>query len=486
MSELSIDNFDFMPSGYCMTRLGWDDLYAWQTLALDGIEKPGGRVALRTCNESGKTRRVIAGSILWHMETFKKSLTVVTSGSHLQLDGQLVPALKAAAADRGAGAFEWKKDRGVCVATGSEVRWFSTDDPGRAEGWHAGEISLSELGGDKELEEQLGSKVRTSLLIIIDEAKSVASGIWWAFERCHPTRLLVASSPGAPKGEFYDCFNAKKSRYLCVHASAKDCPHLWDVPSVRAELEEQVRTYPKQLTDSMVWGEFSTGGDHELFDAAAVSRAMSGINPRWGRGKIRVAIDLSAGGDGSPMYMCDGNEVRLVHEWHERDTMKLASSIVRELSRLQVRPEWVYADNGGLGLPIIDRLASLGWEINRVNFGGVPRKPRHFANVRSEMYTELASRVQCDELRLPADDAALKEQLLWQKYKPKDGPLQLISKASLPKSPDRADAVAMLFYDFPHASEYRSDLQVEELNPHTGKWVPFDGEETVGTGLWGD
>jgi hypothetical protein len=495
-----LSSLDATPSAYCALRLNWTNLYPWQTAALDGIQEINSRVALRTCNESGKTRKVIAGAILWHMETFQRSTTVVTSGSWLQIEGQLIPSLKIAAEERGvSNRFQWQKNRGTCLATGSEIRWFSTDEAGRAEGWHAGDMTSDARGwrpednvlagfgvDDAEWKKWVGERQRTSLLIVLDEAKSIAPGIWWAVERCHPTRLLVASSPGAAAGEFFDCFHAKKDRYMRVHASAKDCPHLWESPAMRAELEDQIKCYPKHLVDSMIWGDFSTGGDHELFDGAALTRAMSGLNPKWGKGIRRAAVDLSAGGDGSPMYICDGNEVSLVHEWHERDTHRLAQLLIQEFMKHQLRPEWIYMDNGGLGLPIIDLLHAKGWEVNRVNFGGEARRAKYFANTRAEMYAELATRIQNDELRLPKDDTELKDQLMWQKYVPKDGPLQLIPKQKLPKSPDRSDTLAMLMYDFPKASEYKSDIAPPSRTPRTGRWEwGATEEDDRGSGLWG-
>ena len=35
------------------------------------------------------------------------------------------------------------------------------------------------------------------------------------------------------------------------------------------------------------------------------------------------------------------------------------------------------------------------------------------------------------------------------------GPIQLIPKRDMPRSPDRADTIAMLYYDMPSAEEYR-------------------------------
>ena len=121
---------------------------------------------------------------------------------------------------------------------------------------------------------------------------------------------------------------------------------------------------------------------------------------------------------------------------------------------MNLRPEWVYADNGGLGRIILNNLERKGWPVNRIDFGGSPKNPRWYADVRAEMYFELGDRVRLGEVRLPAD-SVLKEQLLWHEYKVGDGPKRLIPKDQMPNSPDRSDTVAMLFYTMRPAEQFR-------------------------------
>lgn len=492
--------YDVLPSGYMIMRLGWTDSYQWQLTAADAVAKENTRVAVRTCNESGKTTRFLAGLFLWHMETFQRSLTVATSGSWTQLDGQMLPALRAAADKRhrelGRVIFEFQKGRARCLDTGSEAWWFSTDDPGRAEGWHSGTMDaearnwtedniLRDSGvTDAEWERIRAVDRKTSLMLIFDEAKSIPRGIWHAAERCHATRFVVASSTGATNTEFYDCFYKNAKAYATFKVPASECPHLWEDPVRRAELEAQRLRLPAHLVASLIDAEFADSGDNLVFDGAAVNRAMSGIGAHLGAGIRRAAMDLSAGGDGSPLYASDGNRAWLVHEWRERNTMRLARLIKAELEKLNMRPEWVYADNGGLGKPILDHLAELGWEVNRVDFGGVACNSRFYRNQRAEMYVECARRIRDNELLL-AHDTELRDQFMMQKYLVGDGPIQLVPKKSLPRSPDRADAVVMLFKDLPAAKELYGTVAEKDPTPHTGKWKRGEVEDEVSaSGLW--
>ncbi len=138
------------PDCYARVRLGFE-LYPWQEKILRAMSPRGSRVAVRTCNEAGKTSTLVLALCLWHMETLSGSLTVTTSGSYRQIKDQLFPHLQNWGGRLGAG-WEFGDCWGRHNGTGSRLVSFSTDNPGKAEGWHepprrAGEI----LGRDNPL-----------------------------------------------------------------------------------------------------------------------------------------------------------------------------------------------------------------------------------------------------------------------------------------------------------------------------------------------
>jgi len=461
---LKLLNECLYPSGFASLVLG-KRLYDWQVEVVDSLSCVGSRVALRTCNESGKTSEVLCLLVLWHMATFVESTTVTTAGVYRQIVQQLYPSLRRSVkALPDHEQWHFGRDSGRSPS-GSMLYSFSSADAESAEGYHDSAASgtygdlgvnpLSEFGiTDEQMSEV--SAGRRSLLIIADEAKSIDRGIFHAFERCHPTRMIIASSPGMTEGYFYDAFTIAKHRWRCFHADARMCPHLWDDPSRRAELEEQLNSLPASLTDSMIWGNFSyhADGSSLVMDPERVVRAMSGLNPRFGQGERRGAIDLSAGGDEQVFYVRDGNEAILAGAWREKDDHKLVENIIRCAEQWFLRPEHIYADGGGLGIPILNELDRRGWALNRINFGSPAREKRYYLNVRAEMYFTFANRLRMNEVRLPNDDI-LRHQLTFQRYIPSDGLLRLVPKQQLPESPDRADAIVMLWYDAPKASEYR-------------------------------
>ena len=156
------------------------NLYDWQKKVLADLEQRDCRVALRAANGSGKTSTVISSILIWHALVFQRSIAVSTAGVYRQVESQLWPSLRSHIAKLG----------GPWEVTSGEIRYlhtngntsriigYSATDPGRAEGWHAENHETAPL------------------LMVVDEAKTVADPLFEAISRCQPTRLLIASSPG--------------------------------------------------------------------------------------------------------------------------------------------------------------------------------------------------------------------------------------------------------------------------------------------------
>ena len=109
------------------------DPYDWQVNVMADVFPIGSRVALRAANGSGKTTSVVSSLVLWHAMSFKNSITVLTSGAWRQVKEQLFPAIQKHQ-DKLPG---WTINANDFVApNGSRCVGFSTDDPGKFEGWH--------------------------------------------------------------------------------------------------------------------------------------------------------------------------------------------------------------------------------------------------------------------------------------------------------------------------------------------------------------
>lgn len=453
------------PDVYARVRLGLD-LYPWQERVIRAMDRRGARVAMRTCNEAGKTSTVAAALILWHMETFVGSMTVTTSGSYRQIKDQLYPHLQKWAGRLGA-QWEFGDGWGRNTATGSRLVSFSTDNPGKAEGWHepprmGGEIvgENNPLAGfgvdDAQWAEMAGAATNTSLMLIMDEAKTPPLELHEAFERCHATRWLNLSSPGMSYGPFYDCFHRARARWTTFHVSAKDCPHLWKNPAKRAELEEQIIHLRPELVQSMVWGEFMSESSGMIFDMQRVDEAMGGMLPRWGGGRFRrAALDISGGTDEQVLMVADGNQAWVEWAGFEKDDHKLVEIVIGRLRRLGIPPEDCLADDGGLGKTVLNEFERRGFPLARFLFNEAARD-KLYRNARAEIYFTLADKIKMGHVVLPRDDT-LREELAFSKYDVGSMPIKLVPKEKLPRSPNRADALAMVFRDLPDPRELATE-----------------------------
>ena len=484
MPELTLDDYTQMlsPSGYATVRLGWK-LYPWQRLAMDPLEKKFSKVGLITCNDSGKTSHVLAGSVIWHMENFPGSMTVTTSGANRQIQFQLYPNFRRICGNWPGWRIIDSNRYSIRAPNGSICVSFATDDPGLAEGFHEPPVQ-GQWGRWKEIIcrewgiKPSDLKEDSSLFMAVDEAKSVPQGIFDAIERCHPTRYLVASSPGLPAGPFFDVFHGHKKRffdeeagkYNLIHCDWTMCPHLFDDPPKHREILEQIdsRGGPDDpFIQSMIFGRFAQSDKFMVFDMKSVEKSMSGMNPVYGQGEVRAAVDLSGGGDETCLFLRRGNNCWMDNVWHVRDPNRLCRELISRFEYNELKPEWITADAGGLGDPICGILEGKGWPVNRLNFGSKPRNGRKYLNVRAEMYFNLAHRMIAGEVRVPRDDM-LRDQLSWQIFTIDDCQrIMLRPKKNQPGSPDRADTVAMLYYNMPGVQSYKeeTDRRRRALSP---------------------
>lgn len=472
--------------------------YDWQSDIMNPLLVPGNRVCAATCNESGKTSFVITKGGLWYMMAFPGSVVVSTSASSRQIGQQLYPNIRACVKQLPDGD-DWKvrdaNDRYEVQAPNGS-RWFSftTKDAGRAEGYHVPALHEAihegkELPEDYEalvarLKEEFGFELKeeTRLLLIIDEAKSVEQDIFDAFERCRGTNWLILSTPPVdPTGPFHDCFKTEAEKYVCKRTGKsllfggfeenglltyKQCPHLTNnkITMRNIALDYKIRGAADAFVGSMHEGRFPEIGQNMVFNMIKVREAMSGLNRRVGRDRA-VACDYSRGGDEQIFAERKGNTALPFLAWREANTEILIQNIIKSMvKRGFIKGKHnIIGDDGGLGGPINDQLETRGWETDRFKFGGTARDPESYADVRAEGFFFLSKLINLNEVCLP-DDPELFKQLQWHTYTmPHGRTRRIIKKEKMPHSPDRADAVMMVFYDF-EEPEFEEEQSIGHKN----------------------
>jgi len=263
-------------------------LYPWQAKICLTIEQAATlkrkKIAVRAPNGVGKSQRIIALSVLRWLQRFPRGKAVVTSFDARQLGDQLWPALRAQAAKFS--FWKWSEaEHTITSREGGRIRCFTTQDPGRAEGFHADE--------------------GCPLLIVVDEAKSIEPEIFAAIDRCSYSVLLYISSPGLKQGAFYDAFTVNSDSFVTFAVGLADCPHI-----PKEKIEDIVATYGEDspFTRSTLHGNFMDFGDGvnhilELTDIETWENSVIDTVP----GPTIFGCDFAAGGDDNVIVKRVGN-----------------------------------------------------------------------------------------------------------------------------------------------------------------------------------
>lgn len=220
-------------------------MHEWQEDVVEEFDHASNRlvlVSLATPNGSGKSSVVIPVLALGWLWLYPQGRVVITTADGKQLDGQVMPAL-----ERYRGKFaHWKFiERQVTTPSGGQLIAFTTDDPGRAEGWH-------------KLDDEKGP-----LLIICDEAKTIPDAIFSAIDRCTPNAILLTSSPGHKVGRFYDSQFRPELRFRRFQIGLKDCPH---IPKSKIDRIIDTHGADSPFTRSTLHGEFMDAESEQRFD----------------------------------------------------------------------------------------------------------------------------------------------------------------------------------------------------------------------------
>ena len=278
---MSDDGLDLQatPVGFAMETLGID-LHQWQADILTWFEPSLERMVMGTVatpNGAGKDAVVIATLALWWVSVHKRGRVVITSADARQIDEQTYPAMS-----RHQSKFQgWRfLERYIETPTGGKIILFTTDNAGKAEGWHKDTLANGEPDPDG------------PLLIIANEAKSIAEEIFTALDRCTYNALLYASSPGSMHGRFFESHsNASQLGFKAMQVGLADCPH---IPKDKINRITAQHGPDSPVTRSILHGEFMLADGETKFDRQGLEylRKMAedvdgDPNRKWkGPGKI--------------------------------------------------------------------------------------------------------------------------------------------------------------------------------------------------------
>lgn len=398
-----------------------DPLYDWQIEALEAFCK-GWPVALRAANGSGKTAKVAANAVRWFFREYPKGQMICTSGSFNQLLNQLWPNIR----NRLPELYEMNTSAPLSIKgpEGSKGIGFSTNNAGRAEGWHP------KLGPDID-----------PVMILVDEAKTVPDEIWTAFDRCTVKYSLFISSPGKPRGRFFECFHSLSEFFYQVVATSEMCPH---IPEWKRKKDR--KTMSDEDYNSCHNADFTMGGEYMIISPLELRNALETQPAEDTNGERVGFFDFARGGDENVFYKREGNKVRLVEAWRDRDSVQAVRKFIYLAKSHGLHASECWGDADGLGGPMIDIFKEEGYPINEFRGGMPANNSDKYGNLISEAWIKGCMMIEQGRINLgeldPITVAQLTNRLFLFNDKGKQiaEPKKKMAERGV-KSPDRGDGL---------------------------------------------
>lgn len=302
---------------------------------------------------------------------------------------------------------------------------------------------------------------------IFDEASAVPDRIWEVAEgglTDGEPMFFAFGNPTRNTGRFSECFGRQSHRWNTKQIDSRTAK------MTNKTLIEEWRKDWGEDSDFFrvrVLGKFPKAGDMQFIpsDIAALASKRGG-GMFLGDDPLICGVDLARGGDDNCMIQfrrgqdAMSEKVYRISGEKSRDSMKVVAMLTMLLDRH--KPDVTFLDETGLGGPIVDRLAQLGYHVVGVNFGGKADDEKHYRNKAAEMWARMRQwLINGGSIQ---DDPVLEQELTSREYTHNEkDQLVLERKQDMKKrglkSPDWGDALALTFaYNVPKRELPRGDL----------------------------
>lgn len=389
------------------------------------------RVAVKSCHGFGKTCMAALSMLDYiqiHQEQGERVNVITTAPTKRQVQKLLWKEVRTWATPKIRRELGWQMPpKESVLETDDEQVYafgFSTDDPGRFEGFH----------GD-------------NLFIIIDEGKGVAEEIYESIDGAQFSKILYISTPGSPRGRFYETFKGRGSfELITVDANQLIPPdpawlqHIRDLGIAprrpdRAWVDYMRETYgvDSPIFKRKVLGQFAAVIEHPYFTSHSIDRALKRrLPPGWPR---VLGVDWAKHVDFNALVTWHGKKCVKV-EVNQLPYMTVVGMIVQEHER---KPYDAIQADLGAGEGQIERLQEIfedrGWD------PAIIKGFRFTPQSKLRVMSQLKAALDLDEVDLPEHETLEVEMREIQALPRSDGSLKI--EAPHDGHDDTVDAAAL-------------------------------------------
>ena len=355
------------PHGFLHDVLGFRQFDPWQETLLEAIRKGSKRIAIASCNGSGKTHITSAIELWWLL--CKPDATVsVCSATYAQLMDAHFRVLRSHIQKSLIPDF-------YDVKNSSKIRLPDSGDS----------AFITAIGNNQTRPEAIAGKHHGSLLTVFDEASGIHRSLYESQEGNMTTdgaTWICIGNPLQSGTAFHELFS--QSDWQTLHINARYC--MW---TSKEWVERMITTYGEDddRVRARVFGEFPKGSintvvsveDYESAEVRQLGESDAGVV---------IGLDPSRSGDDSSIISArKGRNLLDIREVTcKRDSVDLADYATRYYR--EHNGAIIAIDVGGLGGPIADIIRrKLGnGAVAEVNFGARASNPLRYVNKRAEIW----------------------------------------------------------------------------------------------------
>lgn len=300
----------------------------------------------------------------------------------------------------------------------------------------------------KESPEALQGFHATNLLYLIDEGSGVADEIFEVINGAMTgaeNTLIMVGNPTRTSGYFYDAFHKNKELFETFTLNAEKSENVSKEQIDRARIEYGLGSDAYKVR---ILGEFPSASSDGLFSVELIDNAVVRENASKVGAEIWGLDVAEFGDDNSILCKRKGFYVRPFIAYQNLDAEPLSNAIMSEYKNAYEKPVAIYIDTIGVGAGVWSILYSKGLPVYRADVRTKTYEQGLF-NKRIEIYKRLKDNLEL--LKLPNDKELIGELSALRYEITANGLMKLENKKDtkkrLGRSPDRADSLAITFYD---------------------------------------